>query len=207
MSKVVIGVIVTKCMGGMTTWVTMGVSFSVTWEAKVGIVAKTMLSSVAWETMVSAMTEAVFKSMSMESKICVVVTMSKAKVIMVVSMSIPVIETVWCSMWEAVIKTVVETMSIMSKTVVETMSIMAKAVSIVAVMVTPSISVVTVSVEVSISVVQWSCGVASWVVVLLIITVDAESMFMSSDFRWDVVDMLWEFVVIMSHMVVIAMSI
>ena len=83
MSEVVIGVIVTKCMGGMTTWVSMGVSFSVTWEAKVSIVAKTMLSSMAWETMVGAMAEAVFKSMSMESKVCVVETMSKAKVIVV----------------------------------------------------------------------------------------------------------------------------
>ena len=115
-------------------------------------------------------------------------------------MSITVIETVWCSMCEAVVKTVVETMSIMSKTMIETMTIMAK-------MVSPSISVVTVSMVVSISVVHWSCSMASWVVVLLIISVDAESMFMSSDFRWDVVDVLWEIVVIMSHMMVIAMSV
>ena len=83
MPEVVIGVIVTECMCGMSTWVSMGVSFSVTWEAKVGIVAKTMLSSVAWETMVSAMTETVLESMSMESKVCVVETMSKAKIIVV----------------------------------------------------------------------------------------------------------------------------
>ena len=91
-------------------------------------------------------------------------------------------------------------MSTMSKTVIETMSIMAE-------MVSPTKSVVTVSMVISISVVHWSRSMASWVVVLLIITVDAESMFMSSDFRWDVVDVLWEIVVIMSHMVVIAISV
>ena len=201
MSEVVIGVIVTECMGGMSTWVSMGMSFSVAWESKVSIVSKTMLSSVAWETMVSAMSETVLKSMSMEAKVCMFKTMSE--VIMVKSMSITVIETVWCSMWEAV----VETMSIMPKAVIETMSIMAETMSIVAEMVTPSISVVTVSVVVSISMVHWSSGVASWVVVLFIITVDAESMLMSSYFRWDVIDVLWKFVVIMSHMVVIAMSV
>ena len=79
--------------------------------------------------------------------------------------------------------------------------------SIMAEMVSPTKSVVTVSMVISISVVHWSCSMASWVVVLLIITVDAESMFMSSDFRWDVVDVLWEIMVIMSHMVVIAMSV
>ena len=194
MSEVVIGVIVTECMGGMSTWVSMGMRFSVAWETKVSIVSKTMLSSVAWETMVSAMSETVLESMSMEAKVCVVKTMSK--VIMVKSMSITVVETVWCSMWEAV----VETMSIMSKTMIETMSIVAE-------MVTPSISVVTMSVVVSISVVHWSSGVASWVVVLFIITVGAESMFVSSDFRWDVIDVLWEIMVIMSHMVIIAMSV
>ena len=205
MSKVVVCVVVTECMGGMSTWVSMGMRFSVAWETKVSIVSKTMLSSVTWETMVSAMSETVLESMSMEAKVCVVKTMSE--VIMVKSMSITVIETVWCSMWEAV----VETMSIMSKTMIETMSIVPKTVietmSIVAEMVTPSISVVTVSVVVSISVVHWSSGVASWVMVLFIITVDAESMFVSSDFRWDVIDVLWELMVIMSHMVVIAMSV
>ena len=205
MSKVVVCVVVTECMGGMSTWVSMGMRFSVAWETKVSIVSKTMLSSVTWETMVSAMSETVLESMSMEAKVCVVKTMSE--VIMVKSMSITVIETVWCSMWEAV----VETMSIMSKTMIETMSIVPKTVietmSIVAEMVTPSISVVTVSVVVSISVVHWSSGVASWVVVLFIITVGAESMFVSSDFRWDVIDVLWELMVIMSHMVVIAMSV
>ena len=212
MSKVVVCVIVTECMGGMSTRVSMGMSFSVAWESKVSIVSKTMLSSVAWETMVSAMSETVLKSMSMEAKVCMFKTMSE--VIMVKSMSITVIETVWCSMWEAVVetmsimsKTMIETMSIMSKAVIETMSIMAETVSIVAEMVTPSISVVTVSVVVSVSMVHWSSSVASWVVVLLIITVDAESMLMSSDFRWDVIDVLWKFVVIMSHMVVIAMSV
>ena len=205
MSKVVVCVVVTECMGGMSTWVSMGVRFSVAWETKVSIVSKTMLSSVTWETMVSAMSETVLESMSMEAKVCVVKTMSE--VIMVKSMSITVIETVWCSMWEAV----VETMSIMSKTMIETMSIVPKTVietmSIVAEMVAPSISVVTMSVVVSISVVHWSSGVASWVVVLFIITVGAESMFVSSDFRWDVIDVLWEIMVIMSHMVIIAMSV
>lgn len=205
MSKVVVCVVVTKCMCGMSTWVSMGMRFSVAWETKVSIVSKTMLSSVTWETMVSAMSETVLESMSMEAKVCVVKTMSE--VIMVKSMSITVIETVWCSMWEAM----VETMSIMSKTMIETMSIVPKTVietmSIVAEMVTPSISVVTMSVVVSISVVHWSSGVASWVVVLFIITVGAESMFVSSDFRWDVIDVLWEIMVIMSHMVIIAMSV
>ena len=205
MSKVVVCVVVTECMGGMSTWVSMGMRFSVAWETKVSIVSKTMLSSVTWETMVSAMSETVLESMSMEAKVCVVKTMSE--VIMVKSMSITAIETVWCSMWEAV----VETMSIMSKTMIETMSIVPKTVietmSIVAEMVTPSISVVTVSVVVSISMVHWSSGVASWVVVLFIITVGAESMFVSSDFRWDVIDVLWEIMVIMSHMVIIAMSV
>ena len=212
MSKVVVCVVVTECMGGMSTWVSMGMRFSVAWETKVSIVSKTMLSSVAWETMVSAMPETVLESMSMEAKVCVVKTMSK--VIMVKSMSITVIETVWCSMWEAVVetmsimsKTMIETMSIMPKTVIETMSIMTETVSIVAEMVAPSISVVTMSVVVSISVVHWSSGVASWVVVLFIITVGAESMFVSSDFRWDVIDVLWEIMVIMSHMVIIAMSV
>ena len=216
MSKVVVCVVVTECMGGMSTWVSMGMRFSVAWETKVSIVSKTMLSSVTWETMVSAMSETVLKSMSMEAKVCVVKTMSE--VIMVKSMSITVIETVWCSMWEAVVetmsimsKTMIETMSIVPKTVIETMSIVPKTVietmSIVAEMVTPSISVVTVSVVVSISVVHWSSGVASWVVVLFIITVGAESMFVSSDFRWDVIDVLWETMVIMSHMVVLAMSV
>ena len=74
-------------------------------------------------------------------------------------------------------------------------------------MVTPAISVVTVAMVFSISVVYGSSGVASWVVVLLIVTMDTESMFVSSHFRWDVVDVLWEFVVIMCHMVVIVMSI